>query len=308
MPADPSAEGRRSLTTFGWQGIALTVPAGWDPVVAHGDYRSGHVRLADERAVRLEVRWQPGGERSPADMVGAYAGDLARKARKDGLAIQVERDLGLATPPDVDCETYSWTGERHVWALLGRSEQSGRVLHLHLSTGLEERAKGLARTVFASLRDRAPDQSLPWRFYDMDFVSPPGMPLLRQSLQSGCIRMVFGRRLSKLAFIRVSLAEVLLASRSLDGWFREFYAASLKRRRVRLSDDTFRGHPAAVIEGRVWPLMNPLSLVGRPRVVRGLCWHCEPENCIMICCFDGPEREAGLLDEAASRFRCCQGD
>jgi hypothetical protein len=307
MPAVPPPEGRRPLTTFGWQGVALTVPAGWDPVVAHGDYRAGQVRLADENTIRLEMRWQSGGDRSPAEMVTAYAADLARRARKEGRALEIERDLGLATPPGMTCESYCWSTDRRVWAMLARSDASGRVLHLHLSSGLEEAVKGLARTVFASLRDFAPVEPLAWRFYDMDFVSPAGMPLLRQSLQSGCIRMSFGRRLSRLEFARVSLADVLLASRSLGEWFRQFYAASLKRRRFRLRDQSFRGHTAVAVKGRVWRLMNPLFLAGRKRVVDGLCWHCEAGNRIMICCFDGPATEAGLLEDAVGRFHCCDG-
>jgi hypothetical protein len=307
MPADPPPEGRRPLTTFGWQGILLTLPDGWDPVVANGDYRTGYVRLADENAVRLEIRWQPAGPRSPADMVTAYAQDLAKRARKEGRPFEMERDLCLAAPPGMDCEGYSWATDRRVWAILARSSQSGRVLHLHLSSRLDERAKGLARTVFASLKDCPADRPLPWRFYDMDFASPAGMPLLRQSLQSGCIRMAFGRRLERVEFVRVSLAEVLLAGKSLAAWFRQFYAPALKRRRVQLRDETFRGHAAVAVEGRVWLPMNPSSLLGRPRVVRGQCWHCEAGNRILICCFDGPARNAGLLTEALEGFRCCEG-
>ena len=306
MPAVPPPEGRRPLTSFGWQGIALTLPDGWDPVVANGDYRTGYVRLADESVVRLEVRWQQAGQRSPAQMVTAYAEDLARRARKEGQSLEMDRELSLASPPGMECETYSWATDRRVWAILAHSAESGRVFHLHLSSRLEERAKGLARTVFSSLKDHPSDEPLPWRFYDMDFTSPAGMPLLRQSLQSGCIRMVFGRRLERIEFARVSLAEVLLAGKGLDDWFRQFYAASLKRRRVRLKEEAYRGHPGVVVEGRVWLPMNPSALLGRPRVVRGRCWHCEAGNRIMICCFDGPAGNAGLLAGALEGFRCCE--
>jgi hypothetical protein len=102
------------------------------------------------------------------------------------------------------------------------------------------------------------------------------------------------------------MAEVLLSGTTLGEWFRKFYAASLKRRKVGLREETFRGHPAVAVEGRVWRLMNPLSLLGRRRVLRGICWHCERGNRIMACCFDGPAGDAGMLDEALEAFRCCE--
>ncbi len=306
MGADRERGRTRAYTTFAWQGISLTVPSGWDLVFNQGNYQAGNIRLADEDSVRLEMRWQPS-ERdpSPEAMVDAYVARLGRRARKDAVELTVRRGLNLGAPVGKDVETYRWTAERQVLAMLSRCRECGRVVHLHLLGGHEDSLKNVARTVFASLSDHAEGDTLPWKFLDVEFASPSGLPLADKSLQAGCIRMAFGRRLMRLEFVRVSLAAVLLGRKSLAEWFPEFYRKQLRRRSFELRPASFRGHPGVEVTGRPWLLVNPLRVLGRARVLRAACWHCERTNRIFICAFDGPAADAAMLQPAVESFVCC---
>jgi len=306
MGADRERGSTRAYTTFGWQGITLTVPSNWDLVFTQGDYQAGNIRLADEDSVRLEMRWQPPErDRPPEVMVDAYVARLGQRARKDRVELSVRRALNLGSPVGKDVECYRWTAERQVLAMLSRCRQCGRVVHLHLLGRHEEALNNLARTVFSSLGDHAEGGTLLWKFLDVEFISPAGLPLADKSLQAGCVRMAFGRRLLRLEFVRVSLAEVLLARKGLAQWFREFYRKQLRRRSYEVRDASLKGHQGIDVSGRAWLLVNPLRVLGRARVLRGVCWHCDQTNRIFICSFDGPAEKASVLARAVDSVRCC---
>jgi len=178
-------------------------------------------------------------------------------------------------------------------------------VHVQLLGSPEEGLKGLGRTVFGSLSDHPQDDTLPWEFFDLRFRSPKGLPLTKSVLQTGCIRMIFSRRWTRLEFVRLSLAQVLLADTGLRQWFDGFYAAPLKRRTYRLKEAQMKGHPAVELEGRPWLLVNPLRLAGRARLTRAACWHCEESNRILIVGYDGPKAAADMFGPAVQSFVCC---
>jgi hypothetical protein len=207
----------------------------------------------------------------------------------------------------MEAECYRWLADRQVLAMATRCAQCGRVVHVRLLGEPQEGLKGLARTVFGSLRDHPEGDELAWQFFDLRFRSPVGLPLTKSVLQTGCIRMIFSRRWRRLEFVRLSLAQVLLADKGLRRWFDGFYAQPLKRRSYRLKEAEVRGHPAVELDGRPWLLVNPLRLAGRGRVSRATCWHCEETNRIFVCGYDGPGSEAGALERAVEGFFCCGG-
>lgn len=303
---EQSSQGGREFKTFGWQGITLTVPADWELAFTRGSFHSGYVRLADEDSLRLEMRWETGPTSAPAsDTVNSYLAKLERKARKTRVDLQVQRDLKLASPTD-NVECYRWVADKQSIAMMSRCSDCGRSLHLHLLGRPDERLRGIARTVFASLRDHPEGDELLWQFHDLGLRSPRGLPLSRQSLKAGAVRLVFGRRLKRLYFARVSLAEVILARRDLETWLRGFCEREFKRRSIRVTEEKIRGHDGVRIEGRPWLLFNPLRLLGRPRIVRGACWHCEDTNRIFLCVYDGPARDATCLQAALAGLQCCE--
>ena len=300
--------GPRAFKTFAWQGICLTVPESWELVLTQGSFQSGYVRLADEESVRMELRWQSvSNPARPSAAVDSHVARLTKEARKKGLAGQVQRDLNLASPAGKEVECYRWTADRQALAMVSRCGGCSRVVHVELLGAPDEGLKGLGRTVFGSLRDHPEDGTLPWEFFDLRFGSPVGLPLTKSVLQTGCIRMVFSRRFTRLEFLRLSLAQVLLAQKGLKAWFDGFYAAPLKRRRYRLKEGEVKGHPGVELEGRPWLPLNPLRLLGRARLTRAACWHCAETNRILITGYDGPARTAGMFGEAVESFVCCAG-
>ena len=299
--------GERSFKTFGWQGISLTVPENWELVFTQGSYQSGYVRLADEESVRMEVRWQAArGPGTPADAVDAHLARLKKDARKKGSAFDVQRELNLASPAGKTAECYRWTADNQALAMVSRCSACNRIVHVQLLGEPHEGLKALARTVFGSLRDHPEDGVLAWDFFDLRFRSPAALPLFKSSLQTGCIRMTFSRRLTRLEFVRLSLAQVLLAGKPLRGWFDGFYALPMKRRSYRLKEARIKGHPGVELEGQPWLFCDPLRMAGRPRVTRAACWHCEESNRILICGYDGPaSAAAAMFEPAVQSFTCC---
>ncbi len=298
---------RRPFKTFAWQGITLSVPENWTLAHIRGGFKAGSVRLADESAVRLEVRWES--KASAQSVTSVVTGNLSRvqkKAKRDGHAVTVQRDLNLADPPARDSECYRWATNRQVLAMLSRCSECGRSVHLQVMGSLDERLRSISRTVFASLQDHAEGDCLPWRFMDVRFGSPARLPLETSSLKPGCIRMRFGRRLTKLEYVRVSLAEVLLKRDSLEGWFRGFYAKDMKRRSYRVKEHRVKGHDGIQVQGAPWLVFSPLRLVGRGRLLRAYGWHCEETNRIFICLYDGPERSVDWLEGMRDSMECCE--
>jgi hypothetical protein len=301
-----ASDTRRAYKTFAWQGISLTIPSSWELVFTQGKHRAGHVRLADRQSVRLEVRWQRGQVASPpSQAVDSYVARLARRATGEGAQLSVQRNLKLASPAGQDVECYRWVADSQSLAMVSRCRECGGIVHVQLTGRPGESLKGLARTVFASLSDHSDGAWQQWRFFDLEFQSPADLPLARKSLQSGCIRMTFARRQTRLHFVRVSLAQVLLADKSLEQWFKAFYAKPLRRRSFTIRQVGVNGHGGLEVEGRAWRLVNPMGLLGRPRIVRGSCWHCEQTNRLFICCFDGPAQGAEVFPQALAGFRCC---
>jgi hypothetical protein len=309
MPEQPRKQSKgRELKTFGWQGITLTLPADWHLGMTQGDHESGYVRLADEDALRLELRWETGPTEAPAsDTVETYLGKLRKKARKSGVDLKVERDLNIARPTD-NVECYRWVADRQAIAMVARCAECQRTVHVHLLGEPDEGLRNLSRTVFASLTDHPEDDWALWSFHDLSFQSPEVLPPAQQKLTAGAVRMRFGGWLTRMEFVRASLAQVVLARKSLEDWFTDFYSKELKRRSWQVEPCRVKGHQGLRVQGRPWLLVNPLRLLGRPRVMRGRCWHCEQTNRLFICQFDGPEQFAHLLEPAVQKMACCQAD
>jgi len=298
-------DGRR-LKTFGWQGINLTVPHAWELVASRGSYEAGYASLEDEADVRLEVKWEsPGKKASPSEVAGRYIQELRKKAKKDRTAITVRRDVNLAAPKGCQTECYEWTAAVRGAGMVSHCDGCHRLVHLVVLAMGDEPLRKLARTVFSSLRDHSEDDQVFWSFYDVQFSSPRAVPLQRQELKTGCVRMHFQKRHRRIEFVRVSLARIVLAGKSLIEWFKDFYVAPLKRYSYEVSESQIGDHPGVVLEGRPWLIVNPGRLLGRPRQLRVACWHCEASNRLFVVRHDGPRAERSVFDRVTESVKCC---
>lgn len=307
MGSPGSAAKQRAFETFGWQGITLTVPAEWELEATSGDRRSGYARLAERERDRLEIRWErPRETTSPVSTVDNYVAKLEKRMRKEGIELSLRRGLNLASPVGKDVECYGWTARHQTLAMLSVCNDCQRLVHVQLLGQKDEAMNSLARTIFASLRDHSENGTELWRFFDVEFRAPADLPLKTSSLKAGCIRTVFQDAARRLEFVRLSLAEVVLAGRSLREWFEEFFAP-LGKYRSELTEERIQGHAGLKARGPRRLLSNPVALLRGRRELRAGCWHCEATNRLMICALEGPERATDSFEEALASFVCCTG-
>ena len=306
MAAPEGKTSRSDLSLFAWHGLNVRVPADWDMVSTQNSRRGGYVGLADEHALRLEMRWETvRGKPDPADAATTYIQGLRDQAKKDRTEIRVRREVRLASFKDRPFHCYEWTAPDQGAGMAVRCDQCGRMVHVVVRAARGADIRGLARGIFASLRDHPEGERQLWCFYDVEFSCPRRLTLQRSELKTGCIRMEFAGRRRRLEFVRVSMAQLLVSRQSLRDWFRDFYGENLKRWRFRIEDREVKGHPGLAAQGRDTLLLNPGKLLGLGRSVQIACWHCEPSNRLMIVRHVGPPEDAGEFDRAVDGMRCC---
>lgn len=300
----------RELKRFGWQGIVLTVPEGWELTSTQGGYQSGYFGLADQAALRLEAKWDAArpkqGPAEPSEVAERYLKALRKKAKKDGAEITVRRDTRLCVIKGKEIECYEWTAGTPGVGMASRCDECDRMVHVIVAGRAGEPFRKLARTIFASLQDHPEgDGDLAWEFYDVEFRSPPGLPLERQELKTGCIRMQFAKGSRELEFVRVSLANAVLRGKELAEWFEGFYGPSLKRMRYEVEQAPVKDHPGVRAYGRAWLVTNPGALFGKRRETRVVCWHCEGSNRLFLVRRTAPRGEEDLFSRAVDSVKCC---
>jgi len=308
MTAGGQQERGQGFTAFSWQGIRLRVPSGWELVSIRGGWKAGYISLADQFAVRLEMKWQkPPAPVEPHEVASAYIQQLRNQAKRARTPITVHRDLNLASLKGKQTECYEWSCASSGVGMVSRCEACGRVVHVILPAEPGRSQRGIARRVFSSLVDHWADGWLPWRFYGMGFASPESLPLVRHELKTGCIRMLFGRRRRQLEFVRVSMAEAVLRGKPLREWLAGFHTQKLKPWRLCSSEGPVHGHPGLRLDGSAKLLSNPGRLLGLPRQMHLACWHCEASNRILIVDHSAPRGEGEVFEKALESLECCNG-
>ena len=298
--------GARDLKAFGWQGINLTVPGSWELVSTRGRYDSGYLGLADDAGVRLELKWDlVRGKTDLAEVANKYIQELRKQAKKSRTDITVKRDVKLAVLKGKQIECYEWTADTRGTGMVSRCEECRRLVHVIILGKPDESLRKLARMVFASVKDHSEDGKHLWQFYDMQFAVPKDIPLERSELKTGCIKMLFEKRSRHVEFVRVSLAETLLADKSLRKWFDGFYTAPLKHWHCKITDAQFKGHSGLRLDGKAWLVVNPTALLGGRRLMRLACWHCDASNRLFIVRHNSPRGEEEVFEQAVESFQCC---
>ncbi len=309
MTAAKGKEDGRKLKRFGWHGLQLTVPSNWEMVSIRGAHESGYVALADAAAVRLEMKWDVAAKHDgPAESASLYIRQLRKQAKKSGVDIAVRRELNLASLSGKDIECYDWAGATRGVAMVALCEECDRLVHIIVLGQPGQSLRSLARRAFASFSDHPEDDLVAWKFYDVTFCSPKDMELRRHDLKTGCIRMLFERKGRELEFVRISLAQVLLAGKGLEEWLRDFYSPELKRWRSEAQPARWRGHDGLRLEGDARLLSNAGRLIGRARAQRSACWHCEDSNRLFIVRQDGRrgEQDEEAFEQIVRHVECCE--
>lgn len=228
-------------TAIAWDGLALDIPAGWEP----GRLGLGYLLLEDSSGPRLTLRWQRLARPvQPERMLKRLARRKLLKAdsRPQGAVAAV---LG-ALPPG--------------YAALPCAEASGRGADAVLFTLPEQGGAGLA--VLAAPHAREGEKAAPWcaalaslrrtppgRFelFDVAGQAPEGFSLKAFAVNLGHYHLHFRSGRESLDFHRFAPAQTILRGKSLDEWANAVFAQELGRRR-RFVPAHLDGNPAALAQ------------------------------------------------------------
>ncbi len=219
-----------SLHCLAWAGWQMKVPGTWRPVCIEGDYRSGHIILADGTEAIMQVKWwRPSGRRFDAD----------RWLSKRLASIKAgDRQLAKpVAPPGFEPVACVAAGGRRKWqnCLLwyGYNRPAELVLEVAVrqqtAGGSSEAALKRLRSLMASPVGE-PDR---WALMGSSFLAPVGFKLKHHSLRLGDMALrMSGPKGQTLILRQVYPADLALSRRGLKDWVNT--AAFLQRRKYRL--------------------------------------------------------------------------
>ena len=308
--------------TFGWHGITLRVPKGWDLGKVTGNARSGYVRLDDLEIARVEVEWRSDPPPRPvSQIVDRYLANLEREASRKATAFDVQRHLHLVKDEEAlkghEYECFRWRADYQAYNLARRCGDCGRLVLVRIFAKRNERLEDVIRSVLASLGDHPEKGMNTWAIYDLMCYVPEEFGLLESGLKSGDIRLTFQDPAAKktdhtLEVEYVSLASVLLSQASLIEWFESFFAKSLKDFEITHQEQAIQGHSGVEVRGRPKPrwrqLLKPMPFLSpRPRRhMKARAWHCEESNKIYVIRAYSKNPSDGLLEVIPIEVVCHQ--
>jgi hypothetical protein len=262
---------------FGWQGITLDVPAGWDLRRFDGSRKSGYARLADDEAIRIELRWdrpRRGDFEKIAERVTAQFG---RQKQLD-----VERRTRLVELEGRDSETFTCRPAQGYKGpsfcnLVTFCRECGRMILVRIAYRRGESIRPIAKRVFESLEDHSYDGADVWATYNFEFATPETVELDQALLYAGSLDFRFRQGPDRIDVGRVALATMVLEKTSLADWFKAFARKRFRKVRYTTHETEILGHPGLEVRGRLKGLgaLAP-RLVWRQRYL-GRVWHC-PES------------------------------
>ncbi len=214
---------------FAWQGLELSLPAGWRPVKIGGDETAGEVLFADVDRPLMGVRWDTPGRGARRDPDG-HAARLLRG--------QVGQ-LSAARAKPFPMPTGDWAASllfeepdppgRDVW--VGLSRATGRSVEIALHRHEPADRGRLAMALLPTLVDVPLDRSRRWRLFDLDVRVPPGHRLTSHKLSAGDLSLSFTRdepigrgrvRRLPLTLRQIRPARLALSRRTLAEWLQPF--------------------------------------------------------------------------------------
>ena len=261
-PIKPAATTEKSVATkpsttthlLGWQGATIDIPENWNLAQFKGDSQKGQLRIDDEDAPRLEVRWEtPTAAIDIEKSVYKLMTSLERSAKKRHEPFErQEKPLVVAkSRKRKDRVTnFGWIGDTsslaaQSWGVSWQCPDCKRVVVAHiLGRGDEkpERVRELAGRVLESLECHSEGGWDTWSVFDLRVEVPEAFRLERAKLVTGRLEFdwvrgdtggQFGwaRRNERLQLMRFSLASMLMHNEDLSQW---------TERVVKFSDKKFR--------------------------------------------------------------------
>jgi hypothetical protein len=201
--SSPSAHFQR----VGWQGFTLLVPEDWNLHLHDGDWRGGAILFADLRSTRLEVRWQ--GATEPRKVVAKTVRGIRRNHPESQVeeistsAVRITQSNGILLLAAGGTRRY----ELHWPATADDAPQSG------MGVTTQDFLDGLSAN-----EGRASPGAYFWSIYGASGWVPAAARLRKASLLPGATTLSFKNKSGTVALGAFSMADRLLAGRSLREW------------------------------------------------------------------------------------------
>jgi hypothetical protein len=276
----------------GWQHICLEAPENWSIGAVTGDASAGYLRLDDAEMPRAELRWEQAKGQEPIDkVVERYLRALSRKSRHKAAPVKVRRHLDLIKDEPLlavrSVEGFHWQTEGsdpvQAYGALWRCGVCNRIVFVQVMGQAAESVFPTATRILATLRDHPEGDTAVWALYGMRFEVPASYVLKDHRLLTGRIVLRFSGDGEEVELERLSLAEMQLAGRSFEAWFRQTADGEVDRQEP-LPEEGFR-HPGVMASGMA---VDPATVHKRlawlpwrrPRKRRfDRCgWHCAEGN------------------------------
>jgi hypothetical protein len=288
---------------FGWQGIELSIPGGWDLGAHSGDRDKGSFKVDDGRWVRLEGRWEY--PKRAIDVERArenYVRALRRSGRRTwpGRQEALEwRDEPSLAPHD-GAAAFRWTRRGvEAFCLIAQCAECKRLTALQVTGRPGENVRAAAARIFPSLTDHGRGGRETWAILGLVASVPDDYSLGEADLKSGRLWMSFTGPTVSVRVERHSLADVILAEQTLAEWAAVRLAGFPRGGRIEVRDAVpVAGHKAVggtAARERGWRLPRRMP----PACARA--WHCTAGNKLYLVSGQGADEKE--LD-AAVRVTC----
>lgn len=313
---------------LGWQGATITIPENWNLAQFKGTHATGQMRIDDEDAPRLEIRWEtPRGDIDIEKSIDKLMTSLARDAKKRGENFErQEKPLVVAKSRKRKerVTNFGWIGDAssmaaQSWGVSWQCPDCKRVVVAHiLGRGDEkpERVRELAGRVLESLECHGEGGWLTWSVFDMNVEIPDAFRLERAKLVTGRLELdwvrgetggQFGwaRRNERLGLTRFSLASILLQNETMAEWARRIICdADKKFRWGKFEEAEVLGCEALLARGS-WKDMRKVVLhrvldklrKKTPSQPEMRVWHHEEQNKIYVLKSDVEAHNAHIIDD-----------
>lgn len=220
------------MRLIAWAGFQLIVPENLEVARMSGNERKGHLALADEAAVRMELAWDTarGGWFKPDRATRRHITDSHKRNNRGPVpepdAIKHDHITPLLHLPDEGNKL-----DRFV----GFSDRTRRIFELVYFHGPAGENRRVIDVTIPQLADQPRDKPQWWSYFDCRFVAPAGFR--------------FGRATLNLGDMFLRLIDRKRESRSNQVHVREIYPATLAFKRQSLAK---WAHQWATEERKLW--------------------------------------------------------
>jgi hypothetical protein len=298
------------LKRFSFEGLQLSIPTDWDPIVLDRAGDSGFVRIEDEQKTeRLTIKWNKIRGRFDLDrnfrkLEKTFARELKRQ-RKNGSKTRWEAP---ATVPkatkalrNYTARTYTWEeGKTAGWGAMVYAPKSDRASILQI-VGQGKQDRQLAGEVLASFVDPQPGDKWQWEMHGVRLELPNEWHLNAARYDPrGVFRL--GLRDDKqqsLTLVRWSLANLLTQENGLKAFVEKAMEKETKRYGLFFEPLQFDGHEAVRFERarpRKWAaVLQRLLRPAQPYYLHGVIWRDTTRNRLLLLMLKGRD-ENGMAE------------